>query len=85
MKKVNSKYLDTKILVESGTQMLHMVSRKFEQMENLQFPVVPLVQPGFLRNQISEYPPMKGESIEEILKDTENKVFLIKTLRYSQV
>jgi len=43
MKKVNSKYLDTKILVESGTQMLQMVSRKFEQMENLQFPVVPNV------------------------------------------
>lgn len=43
MKKLNSKYLDTKILVESGTQMLQMVSRKFEQMENLQFPVVPQV------------------------------------------
>ncbi|CAK65709.1 unnamed protein product (macronuclear) [Paramecium tetraurelia] len=72
---MSKKFLNTEILVEAGTKMLQLVSNKFDEIAQLKYPVVPQVQPGFLRQQFSEQPPLEPESLDSILKETETKIF----------
>jgi hypothetical protein len=43
--------------VEAGTKMLEMISKKFDEIAELKYPVVPKVEPGFLRQRFPEHPP----------------------------
>ena len=61
--------------MEVGNEMLSMVSRKYHDIEKLSFPVLPKVQPGFLRQQLPSIPPLQAEDLRDILKDTEERVF----------
>ena len=57
-------------LVKNGTKALKLVAETYENFENIK--VFPSIKPGFLRSQLPDAPPMKGEDFDEILKDTKN-------------
>lgn len=56
--------------------MLQLVAQKYHEIENLEHPVVPKILPGFIRGQLPQAPPLKGEPLEDILKDTRDIVTL---------
>ena len=56
-----------------GTEMLEMVSAKYKDLDKV--PVLPKVEPGFLRKKLPASPPMKAESFEAIMNDTSNIVY----------
>ena len=54
---MTSKFLNTEVLMEAGNEMLKLIAKKLDEISNLQHPVVPKVEPGFLRRSIPDKPP----------------------------
>ena len=54
---MTSKFLNTEVLLDAGNHMLKLISKKFNEISNLEHPVLPKVEPGFLRKSIPDKPP----------------------------
>lgn len=62
-------FYDFDTLVKGSAAMVDLIRDLYADSDPERL-VSPPVKPGFLRNQLSEEPPLEGCSIEELLKDT---------------
>jgi Glutamate decarboxylase and related PLP-dependent proteins len=66
------KFLNTSELLKYGEEALRIIDQQYKQLE--QQPIVPNVEPGFLRNILPKHPPYKPESLSTILEDTKRHI-----------
>ena len=65
--------MDKKSFLKYGYRCVDWMAEYFEKMETL--PVKPPVKPGDVRKQLSQNPPVQGESMESVFQDFQDIVF----------
>ena len=68
-----NRFYNTDILKREGGKMLEMISELYTTQD--QYPVQPVVEPGFLRNALPSRPPQDGQDFDKIFADTKEKIF----------
>ena len=73
---MSNPFFNTDTLMKGGQQMLQLIKECSEDIygDNSK-PVLPDVEPGFLRNQLPEDPPEEGKEIEHLLEMTKKVIF----------